>query len=548
MNIPADITTAAAAWAADPTLTLLDAIATGPAAKAVSVPRMMWVPPTYVPLFMSRRLTPRQLVDEVLAVVTANGHEAAFEPFVNWCLAAGTAFANGDVASPVLAAADVGVPVGDANFLFWRQQLLQNMLPSLVGTGSAATSAATVRIAGLMGDLLREQQAARGDASAARTAAAQPKTVGEYYKAHVTAKLMAMCNVTIETNLPKLWHELAAANGKREREVIEENIRQIASHEGIPELAPVVTPTLAKKITALRFSGTNLDDLSEGINPFALVIMDHTTASGSLAYNEALMAAHDYDDLMRGSGSADLSDLKSIKASVKVLIPETYALGRAMLQAYRLVLISLLGEEHAEVCHYNNFLTAYTNRENFYMGRLQQADPKWGAARLLRYVQLVMRAWFDAIWNTNAGAVGVPSPDFQGPLNKMMVGDMTWMPPLPEQYFLTPKVSDDNGSDKSSDGNKRASAKTKPLMVRNPTVNPRFEDFKMGIAKTKFNDAIKKVGTPPKVTRKGKATAMCASYHLRGSCFDNCGRKLDHGPHSEAEDNELYEWCKLAFE
>jgi hypothetical protein len=46
-------------------------------------------------------------------------------------------------------------------------------------------------------------------------------------------------------------------------------------------MAPVVTPQLAKKITSLRLAGTNLDDLSEGIQPFyIIVIMDHTTASG----------------------------------------------------------------------------------------------------------------------------------------------------------------------------------------------------------------------------------------------------------------------------
>ena len=63
----------------------------------------------------------------------------------------------------------------------------------------------------------------------------------------------------------------------------------------------------------------------------------------------------------------------------------------------------------------------------------------------------------------------------------------------------------------------------------------------------KFNNVIKKVGPPPSVKRDNKDVAICASYHLRGLCFTTCGRKSDHGAHSTAEDDTLYEWCKKAF-
>jgi hypothetical protein len=78
-------------------------------------------------------------------------------------------------------------------------------------------------------------------------------------------------------------------------------------------------------------------------------------------------------------------------------------------------------------------------------------------------------------------------------------------------------------------------------------MNPKFEDFWAAINANKFNDVIKKVGPPPSVQRNGKTVPMCASYHLRGSCFDNCGRKEDHVQHRTAEDDKLYNWCKKAF-
>ena len=74
-----------------------------------------------------------------------------------------------------------------------------------------------------------------------------------------------------------------------------------------------------------------------------------------------------------------------------------------------------------------------------------------------------------------------------------------------------------------------------------------FDKFKTGITNNKFNDIIKKVGPPPTVKRKGKDVATCVSYHLRGTCFEGCNQKANHGPHSKDEDDALHAWCQKAF-
>jgi len=386
VSIPGDIASAAALWTADPALDILDPVATAAGGQARRVPSYMFVPPRYIGLFIGRRLSPRQLVEEVLAQVVADGLEAELGAFVHWCLYAGVASAAGGNASNIVQQ-DPAVPIGNAAFLSWRMERLDAKLPDLRGSGMAAQANATTRIAGIMTQLLQEQREARTDAAEARTAARAPKTVSEYFKVHMTNKLMILCMVTDENDLPDLYSELAAANGKRDREVIDMAFREIANELDLPELAPVVTPGLAKKITCLRFAGSNMDDLDEGVSPFSMVIMDHTTPSGSAAYNAAMEAAHDYDDLLRGSSTADLADLKAVKGS-KALLPETYTLARAMLQAFKIVLTGLLGETHRVQMAYTGFLRAYINRENFYMGRLQLADAKMGPTRLLRHVQL----------------------------------------------------------------------------------------------------------------------------------------------------------------
>ena len=124
----------------------------------------------------------------------------------------------------------------------------------------------------------------------------------------------------------------------------------------------------------------------------------------------------------------------------------------------------------------------------------------------------------------------------------MEIGDMTWLPEIPVSYRPSTKPVPQPAPKEEESGKKKAT------QVRNPKVNTRFNDFKTNILQSKFNDLIKKVGPPPNVQRGGKEVPMCASYHLRGTCFSTCGRKADHGPHSADEDSTLCDWCKCAFE
>lgn len=540
-DVPGTIADAAARWMASPNAHVLDPVATnrGRTAKA---PYLMHVPATYIPLFMGRQLTPRDLVQEVLPEVENDGRVGQMQVFVDWCLIAGTAESVGGDHSCLLLD-ELGAPVADAPFLEWTRRTIARMLPDVAAAGMNATNAAASRIANIMTDVLAEQRAQRQDAQDARERDRSPRTVGEFFKEHATNKLMQLARVGTEEELPDLWAQVASATNKRDREAIEICLREIANELHIPELCPVVTPSLAKKVTSLRLAGTNLEDLEEGVNPFVMVIMDHSTESGEAAYQAAIEATHDYDDLMAGSGRADLTDLKTIKNS-KVLIPETFELARAMLQAFKIVLIALLGEIHPVVVEYDRFLTAYINRESFYVGRLRRADGALGPARLLRYVQLAMRAWFQGVWEAPSvnAAEAVRTPPLREVLDKMMMGDLSWLPVLPNRYVQTrtPAGNTDTGKDPP---------KTKSTQVLNRNRNPRFDDFKLGIQRTKFNDAIRHAGTaPPNVTRNGEQVPMCASYQLRGSCFSNCSRSATHNKLSDAESDALYEWCKLAFE
>jgi hypothetical protein len=180
------------------------------------------------------------------------------------------------------------------------------------------------RIANLVGDLLQVQRDVRNDATAARAAAVAPKTVAEFFGDHVTDKLLALCQAPNAHALPELWIQLAAANGKREREVIETQLCITAANLGDPELAPVVTPDLAKKIASVRLAGNNMDDFSDGVNPFLMTVQDCTSPSSEKQHFEALFLAADCDALVGGSAAADLADVTKMRTAIKVQVPANF--------------------------------------------------------------------------------------------------------------------------------------------------------------------------------------------------------------------------------
>lgn len=168
-----------------------------------------------------------------------------------------------------------------------------------------------------MSNLLREQQTAPHKNAASRPVAASPKPVFEYFKDHIANKLLGLCGIINKADLPELSTKLHAANGKREHKVVKEYLQEVANGLVIPELTPVVTRLMVRKITALRLSKTNREDLSKDINPFSMIIMDHTTSSGSQAYNDAMAVLHNNGNIFCGSGVVYLSNLKALDVGNK---------------------------------------------------------------------------------------------------------------------------------------------------------------------------------------------------------------------------------------
>jgi hypothetical protein len=556
-NVPATLARVDELWAQDLNASLIGPFADGDAhLRQIRTREVMAVPPKYAPLIINRRLTPRQLWTDLVGAIRAEGEEDMCRELVGWCVLCCIADGPGAHHS-VMRTAVPQAPLADANLHKHRRWVLLQQLPALGTAAIAPVDAATAQLANYVGQMVTEQRQSRQDAQDRAAESKAPKLPSALWGEDATRRLCVMCQVPTESDLPEMWHAIAAA-GKRDRIAVEMVVTETAREMGHPELAPIITPELAKKILSLRLGGNNLDDLSEGVQPFAITIQDYTSQDTEADANTARQKALEYDILTQGSTSTTLTDARAIRTS-KVQMPTDYMQLRAYLHAQDVLNRALLGATHPLTVALHQFLTAYANRELFYRGRLQRILPVNGPAIFMRFFQLHI-----VHWHRELGFDGsVPDPPaFKAVLNKLSLGDTSWIPELPARYLkpvadrsIIVDVADVSGitpltgatTPSTITTGTDTSSKRQQTLVSNPSPSTVFDDLKQKAGRKKISDAIAKAGEPPLVTRDGTSVQMCVSYHLRGSCWSKCNRRLDHGPHNEEEDLRLLEWCKEAY-
>ena len=264
-----------------------------PAGQTHQLPKMIGVLPHHVSLLISHRLTPHQFCARVLDTVH---HDPMFSAkagvcWTSWCIMTCSIYDGGDNHSPILMDTNMVAPITNCWFLSCGQCLLCHYLPGLdlssphfvgVGFGGSGVPAAfaasrglSSHVVALMMDLVKTQCDACVDAIVARAAMAQ---------------LLFLTGGASAANLPKVWLQIADGNSKheREREMIEIFFHEATANTSEVDQAPVVTPDLAKKIITLHFADANMDNLSDGINPFLMVIHGHTSPNNENAYIASL--------------------------------------------------------------------------------------------------------------------------------------------------------------------------------------------------------------------------------------------------------------------
>ena len=549
-SIPATVGRTVELWEASPNDELLGPLPEDEAnTKQCRTRRLMLVPPKYAPIVINRRLTPRQLWSELAGAIMVAGDLAACSELMIWIVMAGCRADIGTPSSLILPMPHP--PLADATLLKHRRALLTRLLPGLsVVSPPGVSDPNTARLADFAGQLIEDRRQARDEASQRQAEAKAPKTVSQFWGEDACFRLCVMCGVSSENDLPALWPALASA-GKRDRLVAKRIIHEVACASGSLDHAPIVTPELVKKFINLRFGGTDLDDFTEGIHPFALVVRDHRTHAARALTIPAQNAADDYDLATSGEVATTFADAHRLRTN-KVTLPTDFIHARAILAAQDIMNQVLLGGDHPVTQAFGAFLADYKSSEMLYIGRLEPHGPQ-APALMLRFVQLHLVNWFRTMRQATTLA---PAPDFRSALVSLLVGNTSWVPTIPHRYLeqAAPSKSLSLGSPHVSGACTAAGPTLPPLAAPvkssaevHLAKNAAFDKYKANILGKTIKAAITTAGEPPTIKRDGQDRPMCAAYHLKGLCYSTCKRQYDHQPHSPAEDEPLLAWCAVAY-
>jgi len=584
VNVPATIARALELLAAEPTDQALKLLADGQAQiRGVTVRYMIPLPHAYVPLLFGRRRTIRSGFAAVAQLIEQRGDAVNLPHMVEWFLGSLMLAADG---TSVLTGNPLIIPQADMSLNRHRRGVLVAHLPGLARPPVEPGSAIQAQMAAHMYDLVEESRRTREEAARHADKQSAPRSVAKYFGEAGANTLCILCNVDYSEELPPVWAALAA-NSRHDRSTLERFISDRSHEAKLDRGCPVVSPELVKKLLSLEWSGMNSDDLSAGIQPFALILPDSADGHG------AQEMAASYDLLMEASTTTQLTDVQKLRQS-KVRVPLNHQEAGAQLTAALLVWVTVLGTEHPFAVSLAAMVTEFVTSAYHYGNRIDQIPSEkitHGVPRpalLLRYVQLRSVMY----WRTAKSQRRLPvtPPDFAEVLRKIDIQDHSWIPTIPTKYWsrvqnpgvprLNPMVewfsqlsqltgghsSDGSsftptpiapatgsaGGGSSGNGGSGGSQNPGPTRERqtkqtNPGISQILQPFKDKATAGTIRDAIARGGGPSKVSRNGVEIPMCVSYHLRGECWSGCSRAADHGPHSVEEDTALAAWCQGAY-
>jgi hypothetical protein len=359
---------------------------------------------------------------------------------------------------------------------------------------------------------------------------------------------MLLCGVEHEDELPELWR-MAASAGKRDRIAVDRAVQNTARRMAAVGATPVVTPDLTKRLMGLMFGGSDPDDLSEGIQPFSMIIMDHrSTATRTV----------NYDLVTSGDTNTTLVDANRLRGTTKVNVTFDSIYCDAMLKGCYIILCSMLSSDHPVAVQYKRTLDQYDNNKVMYMARIEAHCPAHPYAKVARYFQLRLVNWFR---NMQTSSVLLPPPLFEDMLRKLEVDDPTWAPTIPAAYIRAPArapvtvpnkwqpsaVTTASGAAHPAAGAAVPTAELRLVRSPVPVLPDITAEFGERIANTMITAAIARGGPLPRINRNGRQINMCGRWHLVGQCESGCRRTADHAPHSTEETVELVTWCRAAF-
>lgn len=258
----------------------------------------------------------------------------------------------------------------------------------------------------------------------------------------------------------------------------------------------------------------------------------------------------------------------------KGYIPATFEEMIVQLQAYEPVLAALLGTQHPNVLEHQNAVGELIMHQALLKQLVTSTyGSKLGAAVIVYYFQLRHRNWIRTQWLTTTTQL-LPPPDLvAGFVTFANSYTITWLPSVAHVDVLqhlarprassTPAPSGGGGASGSTRGGGARGSAEAPTganasssrraednnwqRVSNRNRDPRVmgeNPLATGIRNTLISDVLSNVGSAP-LAKNGNP--RCFSWHLKGKCYSDCPRAVDHIVLPSEEADKLVEWCKASY-
>ena len=512
-----------------------------PDTQPTPVRNMVPVPPAYVHLVLDRALNPRALWEQVGGAILNNGRETECEALLDWLRYAltlrkdpgGTPTALPPGSS--LGAIGTALPTlrVDAPLQNHRWSILRQDLPALDPSRLAPTD----QVVHLVQALRDEQAATRLAETEARSRASAPKTPSATFP-QTAACWRTYCLASGDDGLPPIYTIWANAT-KAERRVALQSALEERVHTGLAasRISPLASKELYEIVLQGRFAASyhEVDDLTKGLQPFTCGFQS-TERDRDVASR-----ASQFDQMMAGLVAPSLAEQETFRTKEVPLPSTVYQLG-TQLGCTSVVFDVVLGPIHPLAQDLRSFCL---NEWPLVEAALSTSsdDSTLVLPIILRWFQIETLAYFRSL---SMGRTA-HTPNFQEITAIIERRAYHLLPPLPRQYLapaapappnrpagITVEAPSSAGPSARPPGSAALDTRRDP----GPRVSNPSGVLEWVAAFNNSNTTIRALRefTPNTHDRDTQAPVpICLSYHLHGSCYENCQRASTHRALSAAE-------------
>lgn len=538
----------------------------------VSVRKICWVPPRVASLVLSA--SSRRVVD-VVQLLAAN--VSSFSPDGGWDKFAGSFFVWLRTAMTVDNQGNslVCLPMPDQapmspDLIKFRWDAVTRDLPTL---GDSAIQSGAEQISAAIGAGVSAYADAREEDKrrAERIEREKQGTVRKKF-GHCLTSLLRLTHQSAPEDVPPAWHALAQQGAKRYRSTLQAEIN--SNSQRLMVNPPVISPHLSGILTdpTLWRTDTYDVDLHQGWTVWGVLAREQRGKS-----SESRRArAYDTAQLLGSTVShTDVDKFLAVEDGCTVASPAHLI---ESMENNLVISHTMLGERHTVTKAFHDIIDWMKQHGSLLTEKwLNSAETIWWPTAVLFYFHKELSCWVNYQLATDDP---VAPPNFMGWTHKLQIGDH-WHRGLPAQLStrqpdglddkslmsaitdgtgLTDLSSTSGGGGGSGDGGNGGSGGdgrdwSKGTTMARGDAHTKLKEFKThSVGYQDMLKAAKAANDPLPVDDHG--VPFCLSYHLRGQCYDNCGRHVNrknpkmvsnHRKLTDGEAERLAKWCKSHY-